>query len=227
MARFDAVAARYDRFCETPLGRYVDEVERSLLEALMQVRPGERWIDLGTGTGSYALSLAHHGAEVVAVDESAAMLQIAQAKRGAQDPIALVQADLERLPFPDARFDGGVMQVVLEFVADPLAALREARRVIRPQGRLVIGLIHASGPWAAYYRKRAGREPDSVWRHARFWTLPELILAMGKAPTEVRAGLFVAPAGFSSPEQALREEALRARRGEWEEAGFLAVRFDL
>lgn len=227
MARFDQLADRYDRFCETPLGRYVDEVERFLLEALMQVRPGERWIDLGTGTGSYAVILAQRGAQVMAVDESAAMLLKAQAKRRGQDPITLVQADLERLPFPAGRFDAGLMQVVLEFVANPLAALWEARRVIRPKGRLVIGLIHALGPWAAYYRARAGREPASVWRHARFWTLPELSLAMGKAPSEVGAGLFVAPSAFASPEQALREEAVRSSLEDWEEAGFLAVRFDL
>jgi ubiquinone/menaquinone biosynthesis C-methylase UbiE len=171
--------------------------------------------------------LAQRGAQVVAVDESAAMLLKARAKRRAQQPITRVQADLERLPFPASAFDAGLMQVVLEFVANPLAALREARRVIRPQGRLIIGVISALGPWAAYYRGRAGREPDSVWRHARFWTLPELILAIGKAPTEVRAGLFVAPWEFTSPEQAMQEEARRASRGEWEEAGFIAARFDL
>jgi len=230
MARFDAVASRYDRFCETPIGQYVDQVERALLEPLLAPRRGEAWIDLGSGTGAFAIDLAHRGIRVTAVDESSAMLREAEQKLVSGDAVRLVKADLRSLPFPDDCFDAGLLQLTLEFVHDPIWVLREARRVIRVGGRLIIGLIHALGPWAAHYRERAGREPDSVWRGARFWTLPEIQLAMGLWPSDVRWGLFVGPRRFTTLEQALAEERSRSvseHGGPLDEAGYLAVRFDL
>lgn len=226
MARFDAVAERYDAFCQTPLGQYVDAVERALVWELLDPRPGEAVADLGCGTGAYTVSLAQAGCAVTGVDESAAMLARARAKAGANAPLTWVQADLAALPLAAGTFDAALMQVTLEFVARPTAVVREACRVLRPGGRLVVGLIHGTGPWARHDRRRAAGDPASVYRHARFWTVSELKALVAVAPASVRAGLYVAPGEFRSAAEAWEVERQRRATADAWTAGYVAARFD-
>ena len=224
-AIFDTEAASYDAFCTTPLGQYVDRTERELLLALLQPGPGEHLIDLGCGTGAYAVALAELGCVVTGVDLSRGMLERARAKARPGLDTRFLEADLARLPLPDASFDAALLQVTLEFVAEPAAVFLEAMRILRPGGRLVVGLIHGPGPWARSYREKALQHPDSVYRHAHFWTRPELETVAGMAPTAVRLGLFVGPEEFTDLTQAEKLEHGRAHRP-GEEAGFLAARFE-
>src|SRR6516165_9046219 len=91
-----------------------------------------RTLDLGTGTGRN-LPLLGPGVRAVAVDPHAEAL--ARARRRAP-AIPLVVARAEALPFRDGAFDTVLAGLVLCSVADPAAALAEARRVLRPQGAL-------------------------------------------------------------------------------------------
>ncbi len=226
MARFDPVAERYDAFCQTPLGAFVDAVERALVWSVLDPRPGEAIADLGCGTGAYTLALLEARCRVTGVDESAAMLARARAKLGDRAAATCLQADLAALPLPTAAFDAALLQVTLEFVADPAAVVRESLRILRPGGRLVVGLIHGGGAWARHYRARAAAEPGSVYRGARFFTREELAALVGMQPAAVAAGLYVAPQEFHDPDAALELE--RQRRASWPvaAAGFVAVRFD-
>lgn len=97
-----------------------------------------RVLELGVGT---AANLEHYpaGLELCGIDLSRRMLERASLRlaRGPQR-MQLVQGDAERLPFPDAAFDTIAATCVFCSVADPVRGLREAARVVRPEGRLLL-----------------------------------------------------------------------------------------
>lgn len=107
-------------------------VMRALRSALAGA-PGDRLADVGGGTGNYALAFRREGWETTVVDRSAAMLARAAAK-----DLVLVRADAQYLPFPDECFDAVSMISMLHHVEDRSLAIAEARRILRPGGRLVL-----------------------------------------------------------------------------------------
>jgi SAM-dependent methyltransferase len=94
--------------------------------------------DLGCGTGQTTAALAPFVARVVAVDESEAMLAAARARVGHHDNVDVRAGRLEALPIDDASLDVAVLSLVLHFVVDPAAVLREAARVLRAGGCLLV-----------------------------------------------------------------------------------------
>ena len=94
--------------------------------------------DLGCGTGGLTAALAPHVAHVYAIDASPAMLSAASSRLAACPNVTLSEGTLEALPLADASLDAAVLMLVLHHVADPLRALRDVRRVLRPSGRVLI-----------------------------------------------------------------------------------------
>jgi SAM-dependent methyltransferase len=92
--------------------------------------PGRRLLDVGGGTGNYALALRDEGWDVVVSDRSPEMLARAAAKG-----LEAVAADSQALPFADASFDALICVSMLHHVDDRPRALAEQRRVLRPGGR--------------------------------------------------------------------------------------------
>lgn len=107
-------------------------VLRVLRDALRGA-PGRRLADIGGGTGNYAAALKREGWEPVVIDRAPAMLAWAEAKG-----LEVVEADAQQLPFDDASFDAAVMISMLHHVEDRPQALAQARRILRPGGRLVL-----------------------------------------------------------------------------------------
>jgi SAM-dependent methyltransferase len=107
-------------------------VLRELRKALNGV-PGRRLPDIGGGTGNYAIALQGEGWRPVVIDRSPAMLARASAKG-----LRILEADAQRLPLGDGTFDAAMMISMLHHVEDRGAALAEARRILRPSGRLVL-----------------------------------------------------------------------------------------
>ncbi|MGE5268544.1 MAG: class I SAM-dependent methyltransferase [Thiohalocapsa sp.] len=95
-------------------------------------------LEIGVGAG---LNLPRYGnavTHICALDPSAALLRLAAARRDAAPcPVALLRGIAEQLPFRDGSFDTVVMTWTLCSIPDPLLALREMRRVLRPGGRLL------------------------------------------------------------------------------------------
>lgn len=166
---FDERAASYDGWYETPLGAFVDRVEREAVFGLLEPVPGERILDVGCGTGRYARELVGRGVDAVGVDPSAAMLAVATTRHAPDGSPAYVRAVAERLPFASCVFDAAISVTTLEFVEDLDAVLAEAARVTRTGGRLVLGVLNARGPWAA----RRRRSEDVFWQTARFFRRAE------------------------------------------------------
>ena len=226
MMRFDRMAVRYDSFCHTPLGQFVDEVERALIWALLKPQPGEAIGDFGCGTGAYAIALAQAGCTVIGIDESPVMLAKARDKSAADGSTTYLQADLADLPLHSSTLDAVLLQVTLEFVANPAVVLNEAFRVLKPNGRLVLGLIQDGGPWASHYRERVERDLTSIYSHAHFFTLDEIRDLLGATPTVVRGGLYVGPDEFRTIDDAWTLERQRSEKEPGAAAGYLAVRYN-
>lgn len=153
--------AAYDAWYGTSRGRWIGDREFALLARLLEARPGETLLDVGTGTGYFARRFAGEaGLQVTGVDSDAAMLAFA---RGAAPAIGFVQADATRLPFADTSFDHVVAVTSLCFIADEARAVREMARVARR--RVALGLLgrdsrlwvrkHGTGAYAgARWHKR-------------------------------------------------------------------------
>jgi SAM-dependent methyltransferase len=100
-------------------------------------QPGERWLDLATGTGAAAFLAARGGAEVTGVDFATASIETA--RRSAADKgldVRFEVADVERLPFEDSSFDVLCSAMGMIFAPDHAAVARETARVCHPGGRL-------------------------------------------------------------------------------------------
>ncbi|MBC7541484.1 MAG: metalloregulator ArsR/SmtB family transcription factor [Candidatus Sericytochromatia bacterium] len=107
--------------------------------ALLGLLP-RRWAvaDLGCGTGSGTEMLAPFVRQVVAVDQSAPMLQAARERLARHDNVRFVESPLEDLPLETASLDAAICTLVLHHVDDPPAVLREMARVLRPGGQAIV-----------------------------------------------------------------------------------------
>lgn len=137
MSVFDRLASAYDRGMRPLEWLLFRRLRQQLFPSLQG-----NVLELGAGTG-VNLPLYGDGARVVALDASSGMLQWAARRQGRRS-VSLVRADAQRLPFPTGRFDVVSGSLVFCSIADPVRALAEARRALRPGGRLVL-LEHTRG----------------------------------------------------------------------------------
>ncbi|OGW62172.1 MAG: hypothetical protein A2V83_06095 [Nitrospirae bacterium RBG_16_64_22] len=119
-------------------------VGEALLSAL-EARPGERVLDLASGTGEPALTLARrmNGAvEVVGVDSAEGMVRAAQAKvdREGLPGVSFHCMPAERLTLADETFDRALCRFGVMLFGDPLVGLKEMRRVLKPGGRFALAV---------------------------------------------------------------------------------------
>ena len=129
--RYTLLAPLYDR-----VAGFRPQRQRSL--EMLDARPGERILIDGCGTGS-DLAFIPAGVEVTATDLTPAMVQ--RTRHRAQILGRQVDArvmDAQKLEFADAAFDAVVLHLILAVVPDPVAAVREAARVLKPGGRAVV-----------------------------------------------------------------------------------------
>ena len=131
---------------------------RSELAAIKAFMPQEgHGLEIGVGTGRFAAPLGIK----VGVEPAKAMADIAR-KRG----IKVYKAYAEELPFEDESFDFILIVTVLCFLQDPFGVLQEATRVLKPQGKIIIGMIDPDSPLGKSYE--VNKEKSKFYRQARF-----------------------------------------------------------
>lgn len=112
---------------------------------LSRLRPGMRLLDGGCGPGSITVGLAARVApgEVIGIDIEPSQIELARrtAREAGATNLRFQEADLFALPFPDGSFDAAFLHGVVEHVPDPVRALREVLRVLKPGG--IVGSRHA------------------------------------------------------------------------------------
>jgi demethylmenaquinone methyltransferase/2-methoxy-6-polyprenyl-1,4-benzoquinol methylase len=131
---FDAVAKRYD-LTNDVLSLGQDRRWRTEVLKAVEPQPGQRVLDLAAGTGTSSQPFTDAGAFVVPCDFSLGMLRVGKRARSA---LPFVAGDGTKLPFADDTFDAVTISFGLRNIVDPLAGLREMRRVTKPGGRLVV-----------------------------------------------------------------------------------------
>jgi SAM-dependent methyltransferase len=177
---FEVVADAYGQF----MGRYSEPLAGSFL-ACSGVAPGQRALDVGCGPGALSARLVDllGAASVAAVDPSDSFVAAARERLPEVD---IRTAAAERLPFADDTFDAALAQLVVHFMADPVAGLREMARVTRPGG-VVAACVwdhHGGGsPLSVFWRAVNDLDPDardeSQLAGAREGHLAELLSAAG------------------------------------------------
>jgi demethylmenaquinone methyltransferase / 2-methoxy-6-polyprenyl-1,4-benzoquinol methylase len=202
---FDGLERRYDSL-SAALSFWQDPRWRSAMVDALGLHGGERVLDVATGTGLVAAELrARADCSIVAVDQSPAMLAAARARFAGRpgSHVELLQAEAERLPFPDESFDAVSFTYLLRYVDDPPSTMRELARVLRPGG--AIGSVEFGVPGFAPAR--------AAWRLYTDIGLPVLGRAFSREWEQV--GRFLGPSirGFYErhPEELLV--------GDWREAG--------
>jgi SAM-dependent methyltransferase len=128
---FDVAAKSYDLF----MGRYSSRLSAQLAD-LAGVSVGQRVLDVGCGPGALTTELVRRvgAGRVAAVDPSPSFVAAAQARHPGVD---VRQATAEDLPYPDAAFDAALAQLVVHFMTDPVAGIREMARVTQAGGSVV------------------------------------------------------------------------------------------
>lgn len=174
-----------------------DFIESSLAGRLAAIvahgaRPGDTLLDIGCGYGAFVLACRAHGLNAWGFELAPFEVEIARRRLGRQerdtDPTKVFhQGGAERLPFEDAKFDVVTLLNVLEHVPDQRPVLREALRVLRPGGKLLIICpnyaalrqeAHYHVPWlplfprplATAYLRLLGRNPAFFREHIHYRT---------------------------------------------------------
>jgi SAM-dependent methyltransferase len=126
-------------------GKDYDRISRGIADSIehcvlrLNPQPGERILDLSTGTGWTSRAVARRGATVIGVDIADGLLEAARANAAAEGlPIHYQLGDAEHLPFEDGAFDAVVSTCGVMFASRPEAAARELARVCRKGGRIAL-----------------------------------------------------------------------------------------
>ena len=200
---FGPIARDYERWATLLSFGQDPRWRRAMVDAL-DLRAGERLLDVACGTGAVARLATARGCEVVALDLSAEMLARARASG-----LDVVRATAERLPVPGASFDVLTFTYLLRYVADPAACMRELVRTLRPGGR--IGMVEFGRP--------GGPAAPWWWLYTRV-ALPAAGALIGHGWRQV--GSFLGPSidGFH------RRFSSRQLTALWTDAGLVDVRIE-
>jgi len=202
---FDRYSEQYELWFE----RYPYVYQAELRALARLIEPGDEGLEIGVGTGRFAVALGIHAG----LEPSVPMALIAR-QRG----IDVAEGVAEILPYPDNHFGFSLMMATICFVDDPLTAFREAYRVIREGGYLVVGFVDAESPLGRSYL--ASSQKSRFYQKARFFStqvIVDLLADAGFGKTTIVQTLFRGLAEIG-PEEPVREG--------YGEGGFVAVRAD-
>ncbi|MGB9621950.1 MAG: class I SAM-dependent methyltransferase [Brevinematia bacterium] len=163
---FDKNTQKYEEWFERHKYVYLSE-----LEAIKKVLPSEgRGIEIGVGSGKFAVPLGIK----LGVEPSRKMAEIAK-----QNGIDVIFGVAENLPIADNSFDFALMIVTICFVNDPLKSLKECYRILKPKGKIIVGIVDVDTPVGKVYLKK--KENSVFYKYARFFSSNEILGLFRKA----------------------------------------------
>lgn len=150
---FDRIASDWDDLRKG----YFTNVVRENAFAIAGIKPGKTAADIGAGTGFMSEGLTKYGLNVIAVDQSEPMLEVIRKKIGDSHAISYRLGNAEKLPIEDASVDYVFANMTLHHVKFPLNAIREMKRILKPDGKLIITDLDT------HYYKFLQEEHHDVW----------------------------------------------------------------
>jgi len=153
------VAANYDQYYQTEIGKKVSQIEENLFNDLLTNIPKTDMLELGCGTGQWTEYFIKKGFKLTGIDVSDEMLKFAHSKNLNAD---FINADSSQIPFDDNSFSTVSSITMLEFVEDQNTVLQEAYRVLKPGGWLILGCLNANSELGK------NRKNDEVFGKANF-----------------------------------------------------------
>ena len=164
---FDLKLARlYESWQKSPEGILLDRLSSELIIRLLRPQRGDRILDIGCGTGNHLLLFYRLGFDVTGLDASPYMLDIARSRLGNKASLKIGRA--EDLPFEDNEFDLATLIITLEFLDDPLAAIKEAGRVTK--NKVFVGVLNSLS-LGCMSKKFYALFHNSIFREAHLFTL--------------------------------------------------------
>ncbi len=170
---FDPLASVYDAWFEGE-GRLVFAIEVQAFQKVLPFLP-RPWLEVGVGSGRFAHAL---GIEI-GLDPSIKLLDMAR-ERG----IDLFLGRGEEAPFDNESFGVVFLIVTLCFVDSPLRVLGEANRLLKRDGKIVLGLVLRESPWGRFYlvKKEKGHR---FYKYAAFYSYDEVAMLLEQAGFEI------------------------------------------
>jgi SAM-dependent methyltransferase len=165
-------------------------------------RPGDRVLDVATGTGHVALAAARRFCEATGMDYVSALVEIARRRAAAEDlDVRFEEGDAESLAFPDESFDVVFSAIGVMFTADHDRAAAELLRVCRPGGQIALASWTPEG-FVGQMLRTVGRHvtPPPVAKPPTRWGSPEALQELLGAAVTMRCERRTASQRFHSPE---------------------------
>jgi len=203
---FDELALEYDAWFDNE-GRFTFDIEVSAFMELLPSLP-QPWLEIGVGSGRFAQALGI----ATGLDPSLQLAQMAR-RRG----INTILGQGEKEPFDDQSFGTVFLIVTLCFLDSPLNVLKEANRILIPDGKIVLGLVLRESPWGEAYQRQKN-QGHRFYKHATFYTHDEVIALLTQAgfvTERIISTIFQKPGTVCH-----REEP---REGYFPEAGFTII----
>jgi len=181
---FDILASAYDAWFEEE-GKLIFDIEVRAFQEVLHTLP-KPWLEVGVGSGRFAQALGIK----TGIDPSVKLLEMAK-RRGITGFLARGEEK-----FFDAETFGTVFLIVtLCFVNSPLAVMREAHRILKTEGKIVLGLVLRESPWGQFYSAKK-EEGHRFYKQATFYSYQEvleLLKRCGFATGKVLSTLFQRP----------------------------------
>ena len=181
---FDSLAESYDAWFEEE-GKLIFAIEVNAFQQALTLLP-EPWLEVGVGSGRFAQALGIENG----IDPSAKLLKMAKS-RG----LTVFRAGGEKQFFDNETFGTVFLIVTLCFVDSPIAVLREAHHILKPEGRIVLGLVLRESSWGKFYQIKK-LEGHRFYKHATFYNYQEverLLMDSGFNIEKVVSTLFQKP----------------------------------
>ncbi|NBI05848.1 class I SAM-dependent methyltransferase [Senegalia massiliensis] len=219
MAVFDLEANNYDKWYDTKMGNFVDKVETKCAFDLFKPFKGMKVLDIGCGTGNFSIRLKELGCEVIGVDISDEMLNVARKKAKEKNlDIDFLNMDIYNLEFDNESFDAVFSMAAFEFIKDTKKAIDEVFRVVKPNGQILVGTINKDSSWGKLYLSEDFQK-NSVFKHAEFKTIEDFIGIQSDNLVETKECLFIPPCTEKNNISMEKEEELSKIK----EGGFICA----